>query len=129
MKPGNRLGDIGAAVQEKAEAHGFHVIRTFVGHGIGRRMHEDPQVYNYGARGRGVELKEGMVLAVEPMVCEIGEKLEAKIRKSNNGMVQDVRTDSDGWTARTIDGTLAAHFEHSIAITADGPLVLGLGRI
>lgn len=126
MRPGRYLGDIGAAVQEHAESAGFHVIRSFVGHGIGRRMHEEPQVYNYGTRGRGLELREGMVLAVEPMVCEIGPKLAARIEKAgNNGTVQDVRTDRDGWTARTLDGTLAAHFEHSIAITADGPRVLG----
>jgi methionyl aminopeptidase len=105
---------------------GFHVIRTFVGHGIGRRMHEEPQVYNYGTRGRGLELKEGMVLAIEPMVCVIGDRLESRIRKAGNGgMIQDVRTDEDGWTARTLDGTMAAHFENSIAITANGPRVLG----
>jgi len=126
MKPGNHLGDIGAAVQEHAESRGFHVIRTFVGHGIGRKMHEDPQVYNYGTRGRGLELKEGMVLAVEPMVCEIGDRLASRIEKSRNGTaIADVRTDSDGWTARTVDGSLAAHFEHSIAITSNGPWVLG----
>src|SRR5579859_1695951 len=126
MVPGNHLGDIGAAVQEHAEAHGFHVIRNFVGHGIGRRMHEDPQVYNYGKRGRGIELKEGMVLAIEPMLCEIGPKLRSRIeRASNDGMIDDVRTDNDRWTARTLDGTLAAHFEHSVAVTNDGPLVLG----
>ena len=126
MKPGNHLGDIGAAVQEHAESRGFHVIRNFVGHGIGRRMHEDPQVYNYGRRGRGLELREGMVLAIEPMVCEIGPKLKSRIeRAAGNGTMQDVRTDDDGWTARTLDGTLAAHFEHSVAITAEGPVVLG----
>lgn len=126
MRPGRHLGDIGAACQEHAESRGFHVIRNFVGHGIGRRMHEEPQVYNYGKRGRGLELREGMVLALEPMLCEIGAKLKARIDRSNNGgMIQDVRTDADGWTARTLDGTLAAHFEHSIAITADGPMVLG----
>ena len=125
MRPGNRLGDIGAAVQEHAEARGFHVIRTFVGHGIGRRMHEEPQVYNYGRRGRGLELKEGMVLAVEPMLCEIGSKLRARLDRSSDGMVQDVKSDRDGWTARTLDGALAAHFENSIAITAGGPRVLG----
>ncbi|MBI2212202.1 MAG: type I methionyl aminopeptidase [Acidobacteria bacterium] len=128
MRPGKRLGDIGAAVQEHAEAGGFHVIRNFVGHGIGRRMHEEPQVHNFGSRGRGLELREGMVLAVEPMVCMIGEKLRQRLDKSRDGMVQDVRTDRDGWTARTLDGALAAHFEHSIAITADGPRVLGLPR-
>ncbi len=126
MRPGRHLGDIGAAVQEHAEQHGFHVIRNFVGHGIGRRMHEDPQVYNYGRRGRGLELRAGMVLAVEPMLCEIGSKLRSRIeRAGRDGVIEDVRTDNDRWTARTIDGTLAAHFEHSIAITADGPLVLG----
>jgi methionyl aminopeptidase len=126
MVPGNHIGDIGAAVQEHAESRGFHVIRNFVGHGIGRRMHEDPQVYNYGKRGRGLELREGMVLAVEPMLCEIGPKLQSRIaRAGKDGMVDDVRTDADRWTVRTLDGTLAAHFEHSIAITAEGPKVLG----
>lgn len=126
MVPGKHLGDIGAAVQEHAEAHGFHVIRNFVGHGIGRRMHEDPQVYNYGRRGRGIELKEGMVLAIEPMLCEIGPKLRSRIQRAgNDGMIDDVRTDNDRWTARTLDGTLAAHFEHSVAVTGNGPLVLG----
>ena len=126
MRPGRRLGDIGATVQEHAEAAGFHVIRAFVGHGIGRKMHEEPQVQNYGKAGRGLELREGMVLAIEPMVCAIGEKLAGRIAKAGtNGMVQDVRTDADGWTARTVDGTLAAHFEHSIAVTANGPWVLG----
>lgn len=126
MRPGNHLGDIGAAVQEHAEEHGFHVIRNFVGHGIGRRMHEDPQVYNYGRRGRGLELRAGMVLAVEPMLCEIGPKLRSRIQRAGrDGVIEDVRTDNDRWTARTIEGTLAAHFEHSIAITANGPVVLG----
>jgi methionyl aminopeptidase len=126
MRPGRHLGDIGAAVQEHAESRGFHVIRNFVGHGIGRRMHEEPQVYNYGKRGRGLELREGMVLAIEPMLCEVGPKLRSRIeRAGNGGMIQDVRTDADGWTARTIDGTLAAHFEHSVAVTSNGPLVLG----
>ncbi|MEO6260860.1 MAG: type I methionyl aminopeptidase [Thermoanaerobaculia bacterium] len=126
MRPGRHLGDIGAAVQEHAESRGFHVIRNFVGHGIGRRMHEDPQVYNYGKRGRGLELKEGMVFAIEPMLCETGSKLKSRLeRAGREGMVEDVRTDADRWTARTIDGTLAAHFEHSVAITADGPRVLG----
>lgn len=129
MRPGRRLGDIGAAVQEHAEESGFHVIRTFVGHGIGRKMHEEPQVYNYGTRGRGLELKEGMVLAIEPMLCEIGPKLRKQIERSRNGMVRDVRTDSDGWTARTLDGALAAHFEHSIAVTSNGPMVLGRGEL
>jgi methionyl aminopeptidase len=126
MRPGRHIGDIGAAVQEHAESRGFHVIRTFVGHGIGRRMHEDPQVYNVGRRGRGLELREGMVLAIEPMLCEVGAKLRSRIERAGaNGMIQDVRTDADGWTARTVDGTLAAHFENSIAVTANGPWVLG----
>lgn len=126
MRPGRHLGDIGAAVQEHAESRGFHVIRNFVGHGIGRKMHEEPQVYNYGKRGRGLELREGMVFAIEPMLCEIGPKLKARIERAGaSGMMQDVKSDSDGWTARTLDGVLAAHFEHSVAITADGPLVLG----
>lgn len=126
MRPGRHLGDIGAAVQEHAESRGFHVIRNFVGHGIGRRMHEDPQVYNYGKRGRGLELKEGMVFAIEPMLCETGSKLKSRLeRAGREGMVEDVRTDADRWTARTIDGTLAAHFEHSVAILAGGPRVLG----
>jgi methionyl aminopeptidase len=126
MRPGKHLGDIGAAVQEHAEEHGFHVIRTFVGHGIGRRMHEEPQVTNYGRPGRGLELREGMVLAIEPMLCEIGPKLKSRIERSGpQGTIPDVRTDSDGWTARTLDGTLAAHFEYSVAITGNEPKVLG----
>ncbi|HYM61150.1 MAG TPA: type I methionyl aminopeptidase [Thermoanaerobaculia bacterium] len=126
MWPGKHLGDIGAAVQQHAESRGFHVIRSFVGHGIGRRMHEEPQVHNFGRRGRGIELREGMVLAIEPMLCEVGSKLQSRVAKAGpDGTIQDVRTDADGWTARTIDGTLAAHFEHSIAITANGPMVLG----
>src|SRR6184192_3650160 len=126
MVHGNHLGDIGAAVQEHAESRGFDVIRNFVGHGIGRRMHEDPQVYNYGKRGRGIELREGMVLAIEPMLCDIGPKLRHRVEKAaGNGAMEDVRTDSDRWTARTLDGTLAAHFEHSVAITGNGPMVLG----
>jgi methionyl aminopeptidase len=126
MRPGRHIGDIGAAVQEHAESRGFHVIRNFVGHGIGRRMHEEPQVYNYGRRGRGRERREGMVLAIEPMLFEIGPKLRTRIeRGGRDGVIQDVRTDADGWTARTLDGTLAAHFEHSVAVTSSGPWVLG----
>ena len=126
MRPGRHLGDIGAAVQEHAESRGFHVIRTFVGHGIGRRMHEEPQVHNFGRRGRGLELREGLVLAIEPMLCEIGSKLRSRLdRAGSNGMIQDVKTDADGWTARTVDGALAAHFENSVAVTANGPWVLG----
>src|SRR3954451_23276705 len=117
MRPGRHLGDIGAAVQEHAESRGCLVIRNFVGHGIGRRMHEEPQVYNYGKRGRGLELREGMVLAIEPMLCEIGPKLKSRIeRAGREGVIQDVRTDADGWTARTVDGVVAAHFEHSVTV-------------
>ena len=106
---GGTLGDIGAAVQEMCEAEGYGVVREFVGHGIGRSMHEDPQVPNYGKRGKGARLKPGMVLAIEPMI-NLGSA-EVKVLK-------------DGWTAVTIDGSLSAHFEHTVAITRDGPLVL-----
>jgi len=106
---GNRLGDISHAVQETAEAAGFSVVRDLVGHGIGRAMHEEPQVPNYGSPGTGVLLKVGMVLAIEPMV--------------NAGGYQ-VRTKPDKWTIVTADGSLSAHFEHTIAITEGGPEVL-----
>jgi len=109
-RPGARLSDISAAVQTHVEAHGYSVVREFVGHGIGTSLHEDPQVPNYGAPGAGPVLKEGLALAIEPMV-NIGGPA--------------VRIHSDGWTASTIDGSLSAHFERSIAITEDGPLVLG----
>lgn len=108
-KPGNRLGDISAAVQEVVEGAGFNVVREFVGHGIGRSLHEDPQVPNFGKRGTGLILKEGMVLAIEPMINDGGP---------------GIKVDDDGWTARTRDGSLAAHAEHTVAITAAGPLVL-----
>jgi methionyl aminopeptidase len=108
---GNRLGDISATIQERVEHEGFSVVREFVGHGIGRRMHEDPPVPNYGAYDRGVRLREGMVLAIEPMV--------------NLGRAEVVLK-SDGWTAVTRDGSLSAHFERSVAITEKGPEVLGL---
>jgi methionyl aminopeptidase len=108
--PGNRLGDVSRAVQEHVEANGFSVVRAFVGHGIGRRMHEDPPVPNFVAPGKNPRLREGMVLAIEPMV--------------NEGS-WDVTVDTeDHWTARTRDGKLSAHFEHSVAITKDGPDVL-----
>jgi len=106
---GGRLGDIGAAVQEKAEAAGFSVVRDFVGHGIGRALHEDPQVPNFGKRGRGRTLSAGMVLAIEPMV---------------NAGTAAVKVDDDGWTARTADGRRSAHFEHTVAITRRGPEIL-----
>ena len=106
---GNTLGDIGAAVQEMCENAGFGVVREFVGHGIGKHMHEDPQVPNYGRRGKGAKLKAGMVLAIEPMI---------------NAGAAEVKVLKDGWTAVTVDGSLSAHFEHTVAITAQGPLVL-----
>lgn len=109
MTVGKRLGDIGAAVQKLAESNGFGVVRDFVGHGIGRRMHEEPAVANYGAAGSGMRLEAGLVLAVEPMVT-LGD--------------YRVRVLPDGWTVVTEDGSLAAHFEHTIAITENGPEIL-----
>ena len=109
VRVGATLGDIGAAVQEMVEADGFSVVREFVGHGIGAKMHEDPQVPNYGRRGQGTKLKAGMVLAIEPMV---------------NAGAAAVKVLADGWTAVTVDGSLSAHFEHTVAVTEDGPLVL-----
>jgi methionyl aminopeptidase len=108
-RPGNRIGDISCAVQEHCEGHGFGVVRAFVGHGIGRSLHEDPQVPNFGEAGRGPALKAGMVLAIEPMVT-MGS--------------YEVQVLEDGWTAVTVDGSLAAHFEDTIAITENGPDVL-----
>lgn len=110
-RAGNRLGHISAAVQGRVEAAGFSVVRDFVGHGIGKNLHEEPQVPNYGVSGRGVELKSGMVLAIEPMV---------------NAGTYKVRVLSDGWTVITEDGQLSAHFEHTVAITDDGPVILSL---
>jgi methionyl aminopeptidase len=110
-RPDGRLGDIGAAVQRRAEQAGFGVVREFVGHGIGRALHEEPQVPNYGKAGHGQRLKPGLVIAIEPMIT---------------GGSWRVSLDDDGWTARTEDGRLAAHFEYSVAVTADGPRVLGL---
>ena len=109
VKPGATLGDVGAAVQEVVEADGFSVVREFVGHGIGTRLHEDPQVPNYGRRGQGQKLREGMVIAIEPMV---------------NAGKPDVQVLSDGWTAVTQDGSLSAHFEHTVAVTAEGAVIL-----
>lgn len=106
---GNRLGDISATVQGHVEKAGFSVVRDFVGHGIGRSLHEEPQIPNFGKRGRGVALKAGMVLAIEPMV--------------NAGSYQ-VEVLQDGWTVLTADGKLSAHFEHSVAITDNGPEIL-----
>src|ERR1043165_4802927 len=109
VRLGRTVGDIGAAVQEYVEANGFSVVRDFVGHGIGTRLHEDPQVPNYGTNGYGTKLKEGMVLAIEPMV---------------NAGKPGARVLDDKWTAVTEDGSFSAHFEHCIAVTKDGPLVL-----
>jgi len=109
-RAGGRLSDISAAVQRHVEAGGYSVVREFVGHGIGTSLHEDPQVPNYGAPGAGPVLKEGLTLAIEPMV-NVGDPA--------------VRIHPDGWTASTVDGSLSAHFERSIAITENGPLVLG----
>ncbi|HKF76191.1 MAG TPA: type I methionyl aminopeptidase [Candidatus Dormibacteraeota bacterium] len=108
-RAGGRLGDISAAVQAHAEVAGFSVIRQFVGHGIGRQMHEDPQLPNFGQPGTGPELKPGMTLAIEPMV--------------NQGLA-DVFIKPDGWTVCTSDGSLSAYFEHTVAITRNGPRVL-----
>lgn len=111
MRVGNRIRDISAAIQKHAESHGYGVVRDFVGHGIGQRLHEEPQVPNYVGAGQNPRLKEGMVLAIEPMVCEGTYEVEVL---------------QDGWTAVTRDRRLAAHFEHSVAVTANGPEILTL---
>jgi methionyl aminopeptidase len=108
-KDGNRLGDISAAVQNVVEDAGYSVVRDFVGHGIGKNLHEDPQIPNFGKKGRGIELKRGMILAIEPMV---------------NAGKYKVKVLPDGWTVITEDGSLSAHFEHSVAITDNGPDIL-----
>ena len=107
--PGNHVGDIGYAVQTYVESHGFGVVRDLVGHGIGRELHEEPRIPNFGKAGEGPELKAGMVVCIEPMVTIGDWKLVL---------------DNDGWTYRTKDGSLAAHFEHTVAITKDGPVIL-----
>jgi methionyl aminopeptidase len=112
VRPGNRLSDIGHAVESHVVRHGFSVVREFVGHGVGTSLHEDPQIPNFGKPGRGPKLRAGMVLAIEPMVNVGGP---------------EVRVDPDGWTARTADGSLSAHFEFSVAVTETGPRVLGVG--
>jgi methionyl aminopeptidase len=109
VRLGGRVSDIGHAIQEHVEAAGFSVVREFVGHGIGAQLHEEPQIANYGEPGRGPRLAEGMVLAIEPMV-NMGKPAVKVLR--------------DGWTAVTRDGSLSAHFEHTVAVTKDGPLVL-----
>ena len=108
-QPGNRIGDIGSAVQRYVEARGYSVVRDFVGHGVGTSLHEDPSVPNYGKPGRGVRLTPGMVIAIEPMI---------------NAGTKSVRVMKDGWTTVTADGSLSAHFEHTVAITPDGPVIL-----
>jgi methionyl aminopeptidase len=109
IKAGNRIGDISSAIQGHVEAAGYSVVRDLVGHGIGKSLHEDPQVPNYGSGGRGIELKPGMVFAIEPMVNEGTYRVEIL---------------RDGWTVVTADGKLSAHFEHSVAITENGPVIL-----
>lgn len=109
--PGNRLSDVSSAIQTTAEGAGFSVVRDFVGHGIGREMHEDPQIPNYGPPGRGPVLEEGMTLALEPMV---------------NAGSWEVEVLADGWTVLTVDRARSAHFEHTVAVTADGPEILTL---
>jgi methionyl aminopeptidase len=107
--PGKRVGDISHAVQKHVEARGYSVVRSLVGHGVGRAMHEDPQVPNFGPPGRGPRLAEGMVLAIEPMI---------------NAGGFDVEVGNDSWSIYTKDGSLSAHYEHTVAVTADGPRVL-----
>jgi len=109
MQPGNRLGDVSAAIQRAVEIEGLSIIRTLVGHGIGREMHEEPQVPNFGTAGKGPALEEGTVLAIEPMVNAGGSL---------------VRMGDDGWAVYSDDGSLAAHFEFTVAVTADGPRIL-----
>ena len=109
--PGNRLGDIGAVIQEHAEKHGFSVVTEYVGHGTGVYLHEDPPIPHYGKRGTGTELKEGMVLAIEPMINEGGYKTKVL---------------EDNWTVVTFDGKLSCQFEHTVAVTGNGPKVLTL---
>ncbi len=109
VRAGNRIGDISAAIQGHVEAAGFSVVRDLVGHGIGKSLHEDPQVPNYGSSGRGIELKPGMVFAIEPMVNEGTYRVDVL---------------RDGWTVVTADGKLSAHFEHSVAVTENGPVIL-----
>jgi methionyl aminopeptidase len=106
---GNRVGDISAAVQQATEERGFSVVRSLVGHGVGRSYHEDPQVPNFGPPGRGPQLAEGMTLAIEPMITAGGP---------------DVYVHDDGWSISTVDGSLAAHFEHTVAVTSSGPRIL-----
>lgn len=107
--PGNRLGDITSAIQKHAESHGYSVVRDLLAHGVGRSLHEEPSYEHVGVAGKGVRLKEGMVFTIEPMI--------------NEGTFR-ISIDADGWTARTADGKLSAQYEHTVALTADGPLIL-----
>jgi len=109
MRPGNRVGDVSEAIQKHVESQGFHVTREYTGHGVGRQMHEGPQVPNYGTAGRGLPLRPGMTIAIEPMVLE---------------GTSATRVLSDQWTVVSADGSLTAHFEHSIAVTEGDPLIL-----
>ncbi|MDK1118618.1 MAG: M24 family metallopeptidase, partial [Anaerolineae bacterium] len=109
MQPGNRTGDISAAIQQYVESRGLHVTRVYTGHGVGKQMHEEPQVPNYGVAGQGLPLRPGMTIALEPMVL-VGTSA--------------TRVLSDQWTVVSADGSLTAHFEHSVAVTENGPLVL-----
>ncbi len=109
MVAGNHVGDIGAAVQQFVESHGFYITRTYTGHGVGREMHEGPQVPNYGVAGTGLALRKGMTIALEPMVL-VG--------------TQHTKVKADEWTVASRDGSLTAHFEHSVAVTENGPLIL-----
>jgi methionyl aminopeptidase len=111
LLPDNTTGDIGYAVQTYVEGQGYHVTRTYTGHGVGRKMHEGPQVPNYGKPGRGIRLREGMTIALEPMVL-VG--------------TDDTVVKADQWTVASADGSLTAHFEHTVAVTADGPMILTL---
>lgn len=108
IRKGNRIGDIGATIAEIGAGHGYGVVEEYVGHGIGREMHEEPQIPNYGEHGRGMRLKTGMALCIEPMF-NIGRR--------------HTKVDADGWTVRTDDGSLSAHWEHTVALTSDGPMV------
>ncbi len=108
-RAGGRIGDIGYAIKHYVEERGFSVVREFVGHGIGTKLHEAPEVPNYGTAGKGIRLMPGMTIAIEPMI---------------NFGLPGVKTLSDGWTVQTVDGSLSAHFEHTVAITADGPQIL-----
>lgn len=106
---GNRLGDVSNVIQKYAESKGYAVVRDFTGHGIGQKMHEEPQVLHYGPAGKGVRLKEGMVFTIEPILTTGSHRM---------------KIDADGWTARTVDGSLSAQYEHTIAITEEGPVIL-----